>query len=91
MKTIKEKIFEEVLDGYFTKENFLREDKSAVVKRTIDTTINYVKKLIDERLKKHNKDIKCCNTRSNLWWRRANIIAELEELKSKIDGKCKQE
>ena len=36
---IRKRIYKRVIDGYFTSENFMREDKSKCVKRAIDLTL----------------------------------------------------
>ena len=45
---LKQEIYQEVIEGYFTNENFMKEGKSDAVKRTIDLTLNKIRELIDK-------------------------------------------
>lgn len=82
MKTIKDKIYKKVIDGYYTEENFLREDKSKLVKRTIDLALEDVLGLIVVAYKQCNECYKLVenNNQKNRQEHLENFAGRLDEL-----------
>ena len=60
----------------------LKQEKKEGKKQALISFIKW----IDERIRKFQVDLDCNEKESQVWWRYANVIAELENINLKLKG-----